>query len=100
VIGCAHGLPRGAWCVRPDFGFGHLFLLNYGHYLMLFLFDTAVIDGLVLGVWRPGFLRLPDAMGGESMKKHILISIPIGVVAGLGLSAISTAVSYFTLFSG
>ena len=90
------GLARRA----VEMSFLHLFLLNFGHYLILFLFDTAVIDGLVLGVWRPGFLKLPDAMGGESMKEHIMTSIPVGVIAGLGLTAISTAVSYFTLFSG
>jgi hypothetical protein len=80
--------------------FLQLFLLNFGHYLLLFLFDTAVIDGLVLGVWRPGFLKLPDATGAESMKKHILASIPVGTVAGVGLAAVSTVISYFTLFSG
>ena len=86
---------------RPvEMSFLQLFLLNFGHYLILFLFDTAVIDGLVLGVWRPGFLKVPDAMGGESMKKHMLISIPVGAIAGLGLAAVSTAVSYFTLFGG
>jgi Na+-transporting NADH:ubiquinone oxidoreductase subunit NqrE len=81
-----------------DISLSHLFLLNLGHYLILFAFDTAVIDGLVLGVWRPAFLRLPDAMGGESMKKHALASIPVGVVAGLVLTVISTAISYLTLF--
>jgi hypothetical protein len=81
-----------------EISFFPLFLLNFGHYLILFVFDTAVIDGLVLSVWRPGFLQLPDAIGAESMKKHILLSIPVGVVAGIGLTAVSTAVSYFTLF--
>jgi hypothetical protein len=82
-----------------EISFLHLFLLNFGHYLILFLFDTAVIDGLVLGVWRPAFLKLPDAIGAESMKKHILVSIPVGTVAGVGLAGISTVISYFTLLS-
>ena len=72
--------------------------MNFGHYLLLFLFDTLVIDGLVLAVWRPAFLRLPDAMGGESMKRHMLLSIPVGTVAGIGLSAVSTVISYLALF--
>ena len=80
-------------------GFLSLFLLNFGHYSILFIFDTVVIDGLVLAVWRPGFLRLPDDMGRESMKKHILISLPVGLVAGLGLAALSTAVSCFIFWS-
>lgn len=62
--------------------------------------ETVVIDGLVLSVWRPGFLQLSDAIGGESMKKHMLLSIPIGTATGAGLTAISTVISFFTLFRG
>jgi hypothetical protein len=72
-----------------------LFLLNYGVYLILFLFDTLVIDGYVISIWRPGFLQLPDAMGKESMKKHILASIPVGLFIGAILTFISTTTSYF-----
>jgi hypothetical protein len=75
--------------------FGHLFLLNYGVYLILFLYDTFFIDGFVLATWRPTFLQLPDEMGKESMKKHILISIPIGLLIGAILTIISTTASYF-----
>jgi hypothetical protein len=83
--------------VRQDFvlNFWLLFLLNYGVYLTLFLFDTFFIDGFVLSVWRPTFLQLPDEMGAESMRKHILASIPIGLVIGAALTIISTTVSYF-----
>jgi hypothetical protein len=96
VVANYFGLARQALEVR----FLSLFLLNFGHYLILFLFDTLVIDGLVLSVWRPAFLQLSDALGQESMKQHILISIPIGTLAGIGLTAVSTAISYFALFSG
>lgn len=75
--------------------FWNLFLLNYGVYLILFLFDTFFIDGYVIAYWRPTFLHLPDEMGIESMKKHILISIPIGLLIGALLTVVSTAVSYF-----
>jgi hypothetical protein len=73
----------------------YLFLLNYSVYLILFLFDTFFIDGIVLSIWRPSFLQLPDEMGKESMKKHILISIPIGLVIGVVLTLISTTISFF-----
>ena len=76
-----------------------LFLLNYGVYLILFLFDTVFIDGFVLSIWRPAFLQLPDAMGKESMKKHILISIPIGLFIGIILTLISTTLIYSLRFN-
>ncbi|MBN1267412.1 MAG: hypothetical protein JXA25_18110 [Anaerolineales bacterium] len=74
--------------------------LNYAHYFILFLFDTIVIDGLVLAVWRPGFLRLPEKMGRDSMKEHIRTSIPVGLAAGAVLAALSSAVSYFLVPAG
>ena len=80
-------------------GLGPLYLLNSAHYLILFLYDTLVIDGPVIAVWRPAFLQLPDAMGGESMKRHMLISLPVGLAIGAVLVAITSAVSHFTLFS-
>lgn len=73
--------------------FWSLFLLNYSVYLILFLFDALVIDGFVISVWRPAFLQIPDGMGKESMKKHILISIPIGLVIGAILTLLSTTIS-------
>ena len=82
-----------------EVSFFSLLLLNFGHYVVLFLFDTVVVDGLVLSVWRPGFLQLPEAMGRESMKRHMLLSIPVGVMAGIGLTALSTAISYSLLLS-
>jgi len=91
VVANYFGLARRAL----EVSFFSLFLLNLGHYLILLIFDSVVIDGLVLSVWRPGFLQLPDAIGRESMKRHILLSIPIGV----GLTAASTAISYLTLLT-
>jgi hypothetical protein len=89
------GLPRHG----VEVGFWSLWLLNFVHYLILFAYDTLVIDGLVLGVWRPGFLQLPDEMGRESMKRHMLLSLPVGVVAGLVLTAINTSLSHFLLLA-
>ena len=95
VLANYFGLPRKAL----EVSFPSLFLLNLGHYLILFTFDTVVIDGLVLSVWRPAFLRIPDGMGWESIKRHILLSIPIGTVVEAALAAVSSAIFYFTLLN-
>jgi hypothetical protein len=80
-----------------ELGFWSLWLLNLAHYLLLFIYDTLVIDGLVLAVWRPRFLKLPDEMGRESMGRHMLMSLPVGVAAGLVLTAINTGIAHFVL---
>jgi hypothetical protein len=76
-------------------GFGALFLLNMGLYLILFFFDTIVVDGLVLGYWRPAFLLLPEAMGWDSMKVHIIKSLPVGALFGLMFALVSTLITYY-----
>lgn len=78
--------------------FGRLYALNLAHYLVLFVYDTLVIDGLVLGLWRPDLLRLPAAMGRESMGRHILVSLPVGLGLGALLTLASTLVSFELLF--
>ena len=95
VIANIFGIARRGYDISLFF----LFLLNYGHYLVLFLFDTVVIDGLVLAVWRPQFLHLPDAMDGASLKEHILKSLPVGIAAGIVLTALSTLLSFWLLFN-
>jgi hypothetical protein len=77
-----------------------LYLLNLVHYLILFVYDTVFIDGFVLAMWRPEFLRIPEVMGGESMMRHIVQSLPIGLVAGVALCAFSTAISYSLWLGG
>ena len=86
--------------VRTNKPITPLMLLNFGHYVVLFLFDTVVVDGLVLSLWRPAFLRLPATMNRESMKRHVLLSIPVGLIAGIGLTALSTAISCSMVLSG
>ena len=78
-------------------GFGALFLLNMSLYLILFLFDTLIIDGFVLARWRPAFLHLSDQLGRESMREHITRSIPVGIVFGLIISGLSAAISCFVI---
>jgi hypothetical protein len=84
------GLYQGGY----NLNFWELYTLNLGLYLILFLYDTLVIDGLVLGYWRPSFLQLPEAMGAESMREHIKKSIPVGILGGLLLALVCTAISF------
>ncbi len=91
VAANACGLARNAFSIS----LGRLFALNFALYLILFLYDTFVIDGLVVGLWRPSFLQLPDAMGWESMKEHMLRSIPVGLAFGVILAGVSAILSFF-----
>ena len=78
-----------------DLSFIQLYLLNFAYYLILFAYDTFVIDYLVISLWRPSFLKIPTAMDRESMKEHITKSIPVGLIAGILLSGISTLVAFY-----
>lgn len=81
----------------PDFM--TLFVINYLLYLILFLYDTLIVDLLVLGIWKPAFLKLPNPTDdNSSIKTHILISIPIGMIFGGIFTLISTLISFHYLY--
>ena len=63
--------------------------------MILVIYDSIVIDWLVIVLWRPAFLKLPDAMNAESMKKHILITIPVAPVICLVIAGISAGLTIF-----
>ena len=71
----------------------NLFILNYCLYIILFLFDTLFIDGFVLGTWQPKFLKLSEEIGGESMRKHMMKSIPIGAGFGILITFLATLIA-------
>jgi hypothetical protein len=76
-----------------------LFFVNYVYYYILLLYDTIVMDYLILVVWRLRFLKIPETLNWKSMKKHIVLSFPIGSIVGLLLTLISTTISYFFIFN-
>ncbi|MCP4418906.1 MAG: hypothetical protein GY805_20000 [Chloroflexi bacterium] len=45
-------------------------------------------------------MLIPDEMNAESMREHIIASLPIGTIIGAALTAISTAIAYFILLRG
>lgn len=51
-----------------SYSFLRLFLLNYALYWVLFLYDTFVIDILVIVKWHPKFMKLPDTKMFTSAK--------------------------------
>jgi hypothetical protein len=75
--------------------FWSLLTINLALYLLLFLYDTLVIDGLVLGYWRPDFLHLPQAMGAESMRTHIRKSLVPGLLFGLVVALVCSAITFY-----
>lgn len=73
-----------------SFGFNDIFLVNYGLFFFLFLYDTLLIDILVLCIWRPSFIKIPDREGFTSIKHH-LWTLPIGSILGIIPTLISTS---------
>jgi hypothetical protein len=75
-----------------------LALLNYALYIILVIYDSLVIDYLVIVKWRPDFLMIPEAMNAQSMRKHIIMTIPVAPVIGLVLTALSTWIAWVAFF--
>jgi len=69
------------------------FFIDHFLFIILFIYDTFVIDYLVIIKWRPKFLRLPESMDLESMKTHIKASIRIGIPFGLLITGLSVVLS-------
>ena len=72
-----------------------LLLINYLLYLLLFLYDTFVIDYFVIARWRPAFLKLPDEMNVRSMAEHIKASLIIGPIIGCVVILVGALLSYY-----
>ena len=103
LLGCIIGIQvasnyLGLGSRRAEVSFIGLALLNYALYIVLVIYDTLVIDYLVIVKWRPQFLMIPDAMNAQSMRKHIIASIPIAPAIGLVLTALSTWIAWAAFF--
>ena len=72
--------------------FLELLAVNYVVYLFWLLFDTLVIDILIVNVIHPGFLRLPEREAHGSPAYH-LRTIPQGMIIGVIVVLIATAVA-------
>ena len=103
LVGCILGIQVasdyfGLKSRRREVSFTGLYLLNYALYIVLVIYDTFVIDYLVIVKWRPKFLLIPETMNAQSMRKHIIASIPVAPTLGLLLTALSTSIAYVAFF--
>jgi len=57
-------------------GFWQLFLMNFLVFFAISLFDTFIIDILILVIWHPKFLNLPDSEAFNSATYHIKTLVP------------------------
>jgi hypothetical protein len=77
--------------------FVEIFVHDLLVYLIILLYDTFVIDILVIVLWHPDFLHLPDTEGFTSTAFHLKTLIP-GTLYGLIFSAIVAGLSYWLFF--
>ena len=76
----------------------HIFLLNFLLYLLIFIYDTYVIDYWVIGKWRPKFMQIPEEMNADSMHLHIVESTKKGPIIISAISLLGTLIAYMTFF--
>ena len=69
-----------------------IYLLNYALYLILFVYDTFIIDILILVKWHPDFLHLPNEEVFTSSSYHLKTLI-LGSILGLLITTISVVIS-------
>ena len=77
--------------------FKELFTHDLLVYMIILLFDTFVIDILVIVLWHPDFLHLPDTEGFTSIPFHLKTLLP-GMLYGLVFSAVVAATSLWLFF--
>ena len=76
--------------------FSSLLAYNYTVYIFWLLFDTIVIDILLVAVWHPGFLKLPSREPHGSVSYH-LRTIPRGLVLGMPVTLVGTGIALLLL---
>jgi len=78
-----------------------LLVCNIIFSLCILAFDILVVSLLVVGKWRPKFLKIPDVMTMEYMKTQILFQIRQGwpyVVASIILSIVIALFYFICMF--
>jgi hypothetical protein len=76
----------------PGIVFIDVLMTNFVFVLLLSLYDALVIDILVLGIWKPTFLPIPEDVTLESMKLHVKKQFTVGWIFLLPIILISSAI--------
>ncbi|MBI9051952.1 MAG: hypothetical protein JEZ00_21230 [Anaerolineaceae bacterium] len=77
---------------QQTLNFWQLSLANFTLMFILTLFDSFIIDLLVLARWKPAFLKIPDEVTVESMRLHVKKTFQLGWVIILVLSFLSSGI--------
>lgn len=72
-------------------------LWNFCMIIALVLYDSLIIDLLVIGVWRPPFLHLPDHYNMESMIRHVKKTFIVGWIFIIPLTVIPSVLYYYLI---
>lgn len=86
------------WFLLPQsagMSFGQILLINFIFLILLVLYDSFVIDLLIIGKWRPDFLHIPKEMTFNEQWEHVKKTFIFGWIFIIPLTAISAVV--FTL---
>ena len=78
--------------------FVHVLFLNFALYLVLFVYDTAVIDYYVISRWRPGLMHIPPEMGAGSMETHIAESLKRGPILIFVIALVAAVIAWLLFF--
>jgi len=77
--------------------FWALWLMNFLIFFAVLLFDTFIIDILILVVWHPDFLKLPDKEMFTSAAFHLKTMLP-GTIFSIATSFIGSLSAWLIFF--
>jgi hypothetical protein len=79
--------------------FTEVLLVNFAFVLLLVLYDSLVIDILVLGLWKPAFLHIAEEVTLESMVFHVKKQFTVGWLFLVPIILISSLIFTYSVAS-
>ncbi len=74
-----------------------MLLWTFALMILLVLFDSFIIDLLLIGKIRPSFLNVPDETTIDTMRIHVKKTFTIGWIFIMPIILVSTLITYFLL---